>query len=231
MYWFARRSDDYHMPLVRGMSPAATKRERCLGDDEIRLLWAATADQSAFSSLVRVLLLTAQRKGKLSRMQWADVRDGEWTIPKEEREKRTAGTLRLPSAVLELIERQPHIHGCPNVFAAGNGAGPFNAFSEAKKALDAKLPAGMPGWVLHDLRRTARSLMPRAGIAPNVAERVLGHTIRGVEGVYDQHRYDDEKADALVRLASLIETIINPPTGNVVALQGRKRGRAKSGGR
>jgi hypothetical protein len=77
----------------------------------------------------------------------------------------------------------------------------------------------MADWVLHDLRRTARSLMSRAGVLPHVSERVLGHAIPGVEGVYDRHSYDTEKAHALLQLAALVETIINPPSGNVVPMQ------------
>ncbi|MFY9829906.1 MAG: hypothetical protein WAK69_15125, partial [Rhodoplanes sp.] len=60
-------------------------------------------------------------------------------------------------------------------------------------------------------------LMSRAGIRPDISERVLGHVIAGVEGVYDRHRYDEEKADALGRLANLIEQIIMD-TPNVVEL-------------
>jgi integrase len=83
-------------------------------------------------------------------------------------------------------------------------------------------------WVLHDLRRTAKSLMVRAGVRPDISERALGHVIAGVEGVYDQHTYDDEKADALNRLASLIDSILNPPKGNVVAIsEGASRSRKK----
>jgi integrase len=235
MYWYARRSDDYVMPIVRGMNPiknmAATSRERFLSDDEIRALWAATADGETFSSFTRVLLLCAQRRHKVATMKWADLKDGAWTIPWEEKEKYNAGSLRLPPAILDIIARQPRIAGCPYVFAAAQGKGPINAFDRYKARLGAKLPPGMPPWVLHDLRRTARSLLSRAGLRPDISERVLGHKIRGVMGVYDRHSYDDEKADALIRLAALVATIINPPTGNIVALQGRKRGRAKSGGR
>ena len=69
------------------------------------------------------------------------------------------------------------------------------------------------------MRRTAKSLMARAGVRPDVSERVLGHTIAGVEGVYDRHTYAKEKADALSKLAALVELIINPPKGNVVPLE------------
>jgi hypothetical protein len=60
--------------------------------------------------------------------------------------------------------------------------------------------------------------MARAGVRPDISERVLGHVIGGVEGVYDRHRYDDEKAEALKALAALVERIINPPADNVVQL-------------
>ena len=61
--------------------------------------------------------------------------------------------------------------------------------------------------------------MSRAGVSSEHAERVMGHAIGGVEGVYDQTSYFDEKADALKRLAALIEAIVNPPAAsNVVAI-------------
>ena len=57
--------------------------------------------------------------------------------------------------------------------------------------------------------------MARAGVRPDIAERVLGHAIKGVEGIYDRHAYSEEKAHALRALAGLIERIINPPADNV----------------
>ncbi len=88
----------------------------------------------------------------------------------------------------------------------------------------------MPNWTLHDLRRTARSLMSRAGVTPHTAERVLGHTIKGVEGTYDRHPYDPEKAHALEVLAALVERIVNPPEGgNVVHMQPREDARGREG--
>ena len=78
---------------------------------------------------------------------------------------------------------------------------------------------GVTSWTVHDLRRTARSLMSRAGVRPEVAERVLGHVQPGVAGIYDRHRYVEEKAHALAALAGLIGNILRP-TQNVVALRG-----------
>jgi hypothetical protein len=76
---------------------------------------------------------------------------------------------------------------------------------------------------MHDLRRTARSLMSRADVRPDIAEITLGHVIPGVRGIYDRHKYELEKADALKRLAQLIGTILNPPSDNV--LQMKRRGK------
>jgi hypothetical protein len=87
-----------------------------------------------------------------------------------------------------------------------------------KKSIDARVKTEQP-WVLHDLRRTAKSLMARAGVRPDINERVLGHVIKGVEGIYDRHEYREEKAHALRALAGLIESILSPQGGNVVKLR------------
>jgi integrase len=215
MNWHATRDADYSSPIVTGMhrhNGGDHKRTRVLNDDEIRALWKACGDMGAFGALVKTLLLTGQRRDKVAGMQREDVEDGVWTIAAAAREKTSAGSLRLPPAVLDVIDAQPRIVGNPYVFA-GRGSGPFNSFSQRKDELDTRLK--IPPWVLHDLRRTAKTLMARAGVRPDISERVLGHTIKGVEGVYDQHDYSDEKADALTRLAALVETIINPPPANV----------------
>jgi integrase len=91
-----------------------------------------------------------------------------------------------------------------------------------KHDFDADLAKGnggtkLPHWTIHDLRRTAKTLMRRAGVSGELSERVLGHAIAGVEGVYDRHSYTEEKADALVRLAVLVERILDPAP-NVVPI-------------
>jgi hypothetical protein len=66
----------------------------------------------------------------------------------------------------------------------------------------------MPLWVRRDLRRTAKMLMQRAGVRPDISERVLAHAIKGVEGVYDRYGYLPEKLDALTNLDALVEHIL-----------------------
>lgn len=215
--WHASRSDDYVSPIVRGMKRTKAKeqeRKRVLSDDEIRLLWAATANAGTFGAFVRTALLTGQRREKVVSMKWTDLEDGVWTIATEDREKGNADQLKLPALALEIIRGQPEIEGNPFVFA-GRGSKAVAAFSQYKAELDEAAP--IAPWVIHDLRRTARSLMSRARVDREIAERVLGHVIAGVEGVYDRHGYFDEKADALAKLAGLVKLILQP-ADNVVEL-------------
>ena len=137
------------------------------------------------------------------------------------------GELRLPPVVLDIINAQQRIAGNSYVFA-GRNSGPYNAWGPDKRDLDTKLV--IPHWVNHDLRRTAKTLMVRVGVRPDISERVLGHTIGGIEGVYDQYDYSDEKADALIRLAAKVETIVNPPPDNVKDLADARRTRRASTG-
>jgi Arm DNA-binding domain len=77
-------------------------------------------------------------------------------------------------------------------------------------------------YTLHDLRRTARSLMSRAGVPSDHAERALGHVIRGVRGVYDRHEYHREKAQAFEMLAGEIERIVSGGSAKVVTMRGKR---------
>lgn len=208
--WFAARNDDYLPPIVRGMrrtDPRTRKRARTLDDEELRAIWTEAEKSGTFGAFIRMGLLTGQRRDKVICMRWQDITpDWEWHIATAQREKGTAGSLILPDLARKVVQGQPRYASNPYVFT-GRGDGPFNGFSKAKRAFDATLPRLEP-WVLHDLRRTARSLMSRAGVRPDIAERVMGHAIPGVEGVYDRHSYRAEKADALERLAALIRSIV-----------------------
>jgi integrase len=245
MNWYQTRDENYVSPIVKGMRrdqrrPTDRKRDRTLTDDEIRAVWTA-AGESPFGGIVKLLLLTAQRREKVITMKRDDISDdGVWTIATERpREKGTGGTLKLPEVALDIIHSQPIIDDNPYVFPGSlrgrrsNKSAPsspptFNSWSQRKEELDAKLPKRMPDWTLHDLRRTARSLLARCGVGDAIAERVLGHAISGVQGVYNRHSYVDEKADALARLATLIDQIVNPPdTTNIVPLKGKRAARSR----
>jgi hypothetical protein len=112
------------------------------------------------------------------------------------------------------------------VFSTTNGAKPFSGFSKAKKALDAEIARirkaegrdKLTRWTLHDLRRTGRSLMSRAKVPADHAERALGHVIGGVRETYDRYEYLDEKREAFEKLAQLVALILQPPANNVLQM-------------
>ena len=217
MHWHRDAVDEFFVPptfpkTMRRIRVEDRARSRILTDGELARIWHATEAGGPFESFVRILLLTAQRRAKVRSMRWSDVdlKSGIWTIPRENREKGAPATLKLPAAAVEIIRAQPRFVSDESVFRGFH-------LSRAKGRLDEA--AGVHDWRLHDARRTARSLMSRAGVRPDVAERCLGHAVGGVEGVYDRHSYADEMADALARLAALIERIVNPPAGNVVPLR------------
>jgi integrase len=237
MNWHVARSDDYTAPIGRGMRrthPNERARSRTLSDDELRAFWKATEGADPFSGFVRLLLLSGQRRSALAAMRWQDLApDGTWTIPAEARQKGTAGELKLPRVAIAIIGAQPKVGDNPYLFPASrNAKGREHAyatnFGKRKAALDGKVAAALgappPSWTLHDLRRTSRSLLSRAGVRPDIAERVLGHVQPGVAGIYDRHAYFDEKAAALAKLAALIDTIVNP-RDTVVAMRKPAKGR------
>src|SRR5262249_7917413 len=161
------------------------KRSRILSDEEIRAVWrAAEADRNVFGAFARIALLTGQRRTALVEMKWRDLDGDVWHMPVEPRAKGVGGDLKLPPLAMSIINSLPRIHSCLFVFhGRARRDGRFNSFAKSKSTLDKA--SGATGWRIHDLRRTSRSLMSRAGVSSEHAERGLGHTIGGVEGIYD----------------------------------------------
>lgn len=229
MNWHASRDENYSSPIVPKMrrdkrTPDKRQRSRTLDDNEIRNVWRAATDLGgSFGGIVQLCLLTAQRKAKVATMKWADVDldSGIWTIATEDGEKGNPGRLKLPQVALDIIAAQPRIVGNPHVFAAIRSRkvkhGHFHSWSQRKRQLDKLLPTMEP-WVVHDLRRTARSLMSSIGIKTEVAERALGHVQQGILRVYNTYGYEPEVADALARLAAKIAHILDPGA-DVVSLR------------
>ena len=223
MTWQEARDDDYRSPIARKMKRTKpTKRDRILNHDELTAIWNAAGQCGTFGAFIKVLLLTAQRREKVAKMKHSDISDdGIWSIQiEDEREKGTAGIVRLPGRALTIINGLDKVANNPFVFA-GRGGKPTNAYSQSKNELE-KLLQSIPRWTLHDLRRTARTLMSDAGVRPDIAERVLGHAIPGVGGVYDWSEYFELKSEALQILARYIDGIVHPNNNNVVSLQQRR---------
>ena len=225
--WYAERDDEFNLnaAFVR-VGPRANPKERArtrvLSDDEVRLIWPLLSQFGTFGALLKTLLLTAQRRDEVANMAWTEIgTDGIWTIPAERYKTKRPNHVPLSDAARALVDAQPKVEGCDYVFPSlANTA--FSGFGKPKAKLDkaallylrehakeGKEVQPLANWTLHDLRRTAKTLMARAGVRPDISERVLGHVIAGVEGTYDRHSYADEKRDALEKLATMIDRILN----------------------
>ena len=218
MNWHATRSDDFLSPVVRGMArtqQSKQARDRILSDDELSKIWKA--DGGLFGDYVRFLLLTAARRNEAAKMAWAELQGSDWTLPAA-RNKTGLDLIRpISKAAQAILDRLPKAGQF--VWSTNGGAAPIGGFNQFKLKFDAA--SGTNAWTLHDLRRTARSLMSRAGVPTDHAERCLGHVIGGVRGVYDRHEYHAEKAQAFEALAAIIDRIVSGAQGGVVQLRGR----------
>jgi len=234
--WYGERDDQFNLTaaFVRvkpRANPKDRARTRVLSDEEIRVIWAVLSKAQTFGAIVKTLLLTAQRRDEVAHMSRREIgHDGIWVIPAERYKTKQPNFVPLSKAVLAIIEAQPRVEDCDYVFPSQVKT-PFSGFGKSKATLDKAVLLYMqkhakqgteivppPNWTLHDLRRTAKTLMVRAGVRPDISERVLGHVIAGVEGTYDRHSYADEKRDALEKLAAIVERIVDPLPSNVEKL-------------
>jgi integrase len=230
--------DDFKSPIVRGMArlkPSDRERERVLSDDEIRDLWTSAdsvSEPACLPAYVKTLLLTATRRGETADMATSELEGDLWTIPAARYKTKRDHVIPLSTAALDLIRTAAPAKPARNahfVFSTTDGAVAFAGFSKGKTALDKAIAelreregrAPMEEWCFHDLRRTARTLLARAGIRDDIAERCLGHVIKGVEKVYNRYAYLDEKRAAFEALAALVSRILNP-TANVEELASRR---------
>jgi integrase len=229
MTWHAGRSDDFRSPIVRGMArtkPTERRRKRVLSDDELQAVWRTSCiAPGPFGAFIQFLLVTAARRNEAARMVRAEVCDGVWTIPSERYKTGLELVIPLSAVARAVLARIPKV-GRGNLVFTTDGKRPMTAFSKFKRKFDGKVleelrkhdPSAkpLPRWTLHDLRRTARSLMSRAGVPSDHAERALGHVIVGVRGTYDRYDYLDEKRRAFEAVATLIERIVHPRDNVVI---------------
>ena len=230
--WWQLRDEEFHTPFVRGIVKNRSKpRSHVLTPEEISDVWRALDElehvPECFAAYVKVLFLTACRRCEVADMHTDEIDGNTWVIPASRYKTKVDHVVLLIPAIKKLLPE------CKDgfVFSTNGGKRSLKGFAIPKAMLDAKIAEirkrehrkPLPAWRLHDLRRTARTLMAQIGVDRDTAEAVLGHVNGGVEGVYNRHKYFVEKTDALTRLASLIDGIVRPPQPNVVPIKRAKR--------
>jgi len=187
-----------HNPVVGTARRPERPRERVLTDDEIGAIWEATAGPGDHNAIVRLLMLTGQRRQEIAAARWAEINfeNAVWSIPSDRTKNKRAHDVPISDQTLAILNRIAKREGRELIF--GEAEGPFSGWSKSKERLDQR--CSISPWRLHDLRRTVVTGMAELGIQPHITEAVVNHVSghkAGVAGVYNRATYADEKRAAL----------------------------------
>lgn len=196
--------------------PRATvekSRDRVLSKNELLAIWRA-AEQKRYplGDVVRLLILTAQRRDEVAGMRWSelDIDRARWIISKQRAKNGRAHVVALSPQSLAILAKVPRRADCDFVFTT-TGHTAVSGFSRAKAALDVR--SSVSDWRLHDLRRTAATFMAdELRIAPAVVDRLLNHvsgSVRGVALVYQRGEYLADREAALNAWGQFVEDLVN----------------------
>src|SRR5579885_1091249 len=229
-----------------GIKGRDLKRSRVLADDELADVWAAADGVGfPFGRAVQLLALTGQRLGDVLRAKRGEVDlDAKvLSVPPERYKTGVAHEVPLAPLAVEILRGLPKFAG-PFLFTTTGGDKAIGALSKNKAKLDRAVAERrredgrepMPPWVIHDLRRTVRTrLMSDCGVDAFVAERVIGHALPGLHGVYDQGSHRQQKREALekwaARLAEIVGLAPEPKGAGVVPADEVERRRRRKGKR
>jgi integrase len=222
-------------------------RARTLNDDELRWVWEAAGQLGyPYGPLVRILILTGQRKSQVAEMPRSEIdqRKQLWTIPAQRMKSDAAHLVPLAPDAAALLESLPAWTEGDFVFTTTGGKQPVNGFSKAKARLDkfvdalrvketgAAAPAKKPmeDWTLQDLRRTMRTHLSALPVQDLVRELVIAHAKPGLHKVYDLYAYSDEKRHCLELWEKRLKGIVEPAPADVSDLakeRARRRASAK----
>jgi integrase len=241
--WAHKRGDIAENPLIGMARPEAPKaRDRVLTDNELESIWQASGKLGdPFGPFLRLLILTGQRRGEVAAMNWAELdrTASAWTIPADRAKNDTAHIVPLNTPAITELDRLAAAAGSDGAdeqavdwpkggfVLTTTGRSPISGISKAKNALDAAAAEirdgeALPGWRIHDLRRTVATGLQKLGVRFEVTEAVLNHVSGakgGVAGIYQRHDWKDEKRTALDAWASHIAALLTPADkSNVVSL-------------
>lgn len=185
-------------------------RTRVLCDAELAAIWRECGD-GEYAAIVRLLILTAQRKMEISGLSWGEIdfKDAKIDLPPHRVKNGLPHVVPCAPLAMEIICAVPVREGRELLF--GFGVGGFQGWSKSKRTLDARLPEKMQPWVIHDIRRSVATHLAERGFAqPHVVEAILNHVSgskRAVAGVYNRAVYMAERREALNRWAEHVAAL------------------------
>lgn len=205
--WAAGRDLIVASPCDGVKPPGRTfERDRILSDVEVVAVWNAAGQlRTPYGSMYRILMLTGQRRSEVAEMEWTEITNLVWTIPRERVKKDRPHAVPLCKTAAEILRNLPRYKGNPFVFTTNTtsnrqlekGPRPSSNFNKTKQELDRL--SGTSGWTIHDLRRTVRSKLAELRVPEVVARKVLNHESGKVDRIYNRHDYLSEKREALAK--------------------------------
>lgn len=199
----------------------ARSRERALTPGEIRTFLRAAYESNIrrqFKLALHLILLTMVRKSELQLARWehVDFEQAEWHIPAENSKTGKPHIVFLSKQAMGLFRELEKLASGSALVMPGRGSltKPFaqNAINNALKV--ALAGQAIPAFTIHDLRRTASTLLHENGWASDVVEKALNHTIGGVRGVYNRAKYETQRRDMLQFWSDYVEQLVG--TGQVI---------------
>jgi integrase len=214
--WLIANGKVEHNPFTGTEGYDVPKRERVLSDGELAAIWFATAGHHDFNLILRIMLWTGCRRSEAGGMRWSELVDGVWLIPGSRTKNHRSLALPLPRQALAALNAWHRFVGRDLVF--GRGPAGFQAWSQSKRRLDARL-AFNQSWDLHDARRTVETRMAGLGIPREHVNKVLNHATGPITETYDRWSYLPEKSRALQSWADELEGIDERGEAKVIALR------------
>ena len=184
-------------------------RDRVLSEAELVEVWRASGSAGEYGAIVRLLLLTGQRRAEIGDLAWheIDFERRHIDLPPERTKNNRAHIVPLSNEALAILHNIPKRTDRDLVF--GRGVSGFSCWSKAKAQLDRRIGHArmvskpMPPWTLHDIRRSVVTALNERGFAePHVIEALVNHVSgskAGVPGVYNRAAYIAEKRAAIER--------------------------------
>jgi integrase len=177
-------------------------RDRALTPEEIRT-YLRTLYQSSirqqFKLGLHLILLTLVRKSELLNARWEHVHldEGFWEIPAENSKTGKPHLVFLSRQSVEVFRELQFLSGTSPLVLPGRSSldKPF-AHNALNHALDG-VTFPIAHFTIHDMRRTASTLLHERGFVSDVIEKALNHTMGGVRGVYNRAEYADQRRDML----------------------------------
>lgn len=188
------------------------KGERILSDEELRAIWLAAEDWHPFGTIVRLLILTAQRRDEIAGLVWpeVDLKARLLHLPARRMKANRDHTVPLSGLTVGTLfgEQRIDLTGPSSYLGAGPVFRSFTAWSKSKARLDRL--SNVHDWKLNDLRRTTAGGMVRLGAPRDIADQVLGHAVHGAGSVYIRESDLVAMRDALDRWGEHVEKITAP---------------------